>query len=700
MDLVPRLVPGDDELLEVLVEDVADDADREVGLTVQEHRGLAARRRAGCAVLLLALALARAWAGRLLGLGLDVLPRPGEALDVGAQLLLARPLGGGADDDAGGVRHDVAQDLLEAGALGVGQLAADARHRAVGHVDEVAAGQRDLRGETRTLVADRVLRDLHEHGLTGAEGVLDALGLVGLEAGGVPVDLTGVEHGVAALADVDEGGLHRGQDVLDPAEVDVAGHRDVRGLVDVVLDEDTVLEDAHLGAPVLVAHDHDPVDGLAAGEELGLGDDRATAAGLTALTTALLLRLETGRALDGDRLVALGARLTHAGRDVGGVVAGLGGGAGAAAATATTARATLVVGVTLGVGVDVGVGVAVGLRLVHGLDGPSTCSTRTSGVVRVGLLVLGLVLVVAAATAALAATAAARAAGAALLVGLGVGLLVGLGQVLVGGDGLVVLDVLDRLLDLGRRRAPAATGGHGLARVGRLEEHAEAGDRGGRAGVVVRVGDADGGQLLGLVERLDVDDGGAVDGRGLGPGGGVRLRLGGDLVVSGQRAGHELLDGGTGSVGLGARSPLRGPRGRGCVAGVDLLAGGALAGRTLGLGGLGGGARAASTRGCAGRVGPVAVSPVEAGASAAPSCAGDASAAAAGSMVVAFFVVRRGARRRGAGALAAGAASAAGAWASCPALPVMRRARRGTASRRRRRWCRWVPSGSLPSGAV
>ena len=450
---------------------------------MQEHRGLAAGRRAGRAVLLLALALARAGAGRLLGLGLDVLPRPGEALDVGAQLLLARPLGGGADDDAGGVRHDVAQDLLEAGALGVGQLAADARHRAVGHVDEVAAGQRDLRGETRTLVADRVLRDLHEHGLTGAEGVLDALGLVGLEAGGVPVDLTGVEHGVAALADVDEGGLHRGQDVLDPAEVDVAGHRDVRGLVDVVLDEDTVLEDAHLGAPVLVAHDHDPVDGLAAGEELGLGDDRATAAGLTALTTALLLRLETGRPLDGDRLVALGARLAHAGRDVGGVVTGLGGGAGAATTAATTARATLVVGVTLGVGVGRRASRSASASSTVSAD-PATCSTRTSGVVRVGLLVLGLVLVVAAATAALAATAAARAAGAALLVGLGVGLLVGLGQVLVGGDGLVVLDVLDRLLDLGRRRAAAATGRHGLARVGRLEEHAEAGDRGGRAGVV------------------------------------------------------------------------------------------------------------------------------------------------------------------------------------------------------------------------
>ena len=46
-----------------------------------------------------------------------------------------------------------------------------------------------------------------------------------LEAGGVPVDLAGVEHGVAALADVDERRLHARQHVLHPAEVDVADHR-------------------------------------------------------------------------------------------------------------------------------------------------------------------------------------------------------------------------------------------------------------------------------------------------------------------------------------------------------------------------------------------------------------------------------------------------------------------------------------------
>ena len=57
--------------------------------------------------------------------------------------------------------------------------------------------------------------------VAGLERVLDRARLA-VEAGGVPVDLAGVQHGVAALADVDERGLHAGQHVLHPAEVDVA----------------------------------------------------------------------------------------------------------------------------------------------------------------------------------------------------------------------------------------------------------------------------------------------------------------------------------------------------------------------------------------------------------------------------------------------------------------------------------------------
>ena len=91
----------------------------------------------------------------------------------------------------------------------------------LGHVDQVAARQRDLAGQPGALVADRVLGDLHEHRVAGLQRVLDAPGLA-VEAGGVPVDLAGVEHGVAALADVDERRLHGRQHVLHLAEVDVA----------------------------------------------------------------------------------------------------------------------------------------------------------------------------------------------------------------------------------------------------------------------------------------------------------------------------------------------------------------------------------------------------------------------------------------------------------------------------------------------
>ena len=54
--------------------------------------------------------------------------------------------------------EDGIRDLVRSRGLGdvykrQGQLAADAGHRALGHVDQEAAGQRDLRGEARALVA-------------------------------------------------------------------------------------------------------------------------------------------------------------------------------------------------------------------------------------------------------------------------------------------------------------------------------------------------------------------------------------------------------------------------------------------------------------------------------------------------------------------------------------------------------------------
>src|SRR5699024_7229765 len=111
-------------------------------------------------------------------------------------------------------------------------------------------------------------------------------------ADGVPVDLTGVEHGVAALAEVDEGSLHAGQHVLHAAQVDVADHRGLRLAGDVVLHEHAVLEHRDLRAAVALAHDHVAVDGLPPREELRLGDGRAAPPGVPPLTAALALGLQ------------------------------------------------------------------------------------------------------------------------------------------------------------------------------------------------------------------------------------------------------------------------------------------------------------------------------------------------------------------------------------------------------------------------
>ncbi len=554
VDGAPGVGAADDDLGEVLVEDVADHPNRHVGLAVEQRRGVAGG-----------------------GLLLDLLPLLLEALDVAGQLLLGGALGGGADDHARVVRDDLLEDLLEAGPLVLRQLAGDAGHRALGHVHQVAAGQRDLAGQAGALVADRVLGDLDQHGLAGLQHRLDPA-RAAVSAERAEVDLAGVQHGVAALADVDERGLHRRQHVLDLAQVHVA---DVAGgllLVDVVLDEHAVLEHADLGAGAGLAHHHDPLDGLAAGQELGLGDDRdAAAAQLAALAAALLLGLQAGGALDGLHLVrverGLGgaaprlADLHHGAHAVLGGLALLGALA-AAAATATAAarggqaggQVVLAVVLALVVGV-LGLGLLVGVLGV-GLDGLGA----------LGGLVGVLGVTTAAATAAPAAAAGRtavllplrlllRAGGGRLDLGRGLdlhglgglgGLLDGLGR--LGGlrGGLPGLGALPGLLDAHRGAHPAAAAdaavlelvvlglvlrGDGLGRLG-------LGGGRGLGGRGLRGGSGCGG----LLEHRGLEDrGGGADGTAAGA-----RRLGGHGLLDG-RLGRGLLDGLLGGGLLGHR---------------------------------------------------------------------------------------------------------------------------------------------------
>src|ERR1019366_8966520 len=130
-------------------------------------------------------------------------------------------LGGGPDDHPRVLRHDLLEYLLEPRSLRVRQLAADPGHRGSRHTNQVPARQADLAGQPGTFMPYRVLSDLDENRLAGLECRLDPLGLA-LQATGVEVDFTRVEDGVAALADVNEGRLHRGQHVLHLAEINVA----------------------------------------------------------------------------------------------------------------------------------------------------------------------------------------------------------------------------------------------------------------------------------------------------------------------------------------------------------------------------------------------------------------------------------------------------------------------------------------------
>ena len=220
------------------------------------------------------------------------------------ELLLRRTFRGGTDDHPRILGDDLLEDLLQPGALVLGQFAADPAHRPAGYEDHVAPGEADLAGEPGSLVPDRILGYLDEDRLARFQDVLDPARAVGPPQTD-PVDLAGVDDGVPAAADVDERRLHRRQHVLDPAEMNVADHGLLGRPADVVLDQHVVFEYPDLDPVAGLADDHDPVDGFAAGQELGLADDRRPApAGLAALPPALLLGLEAGRTLQRRHLVA------------------------------------------------------------------------------------------------------------------------------------------------------------------------------------------------------------------------------------------------------------------------------------------------------------------------------------------------------------------------------------------------------------
>ena len=192
--------------VELAAEHVAKYADRQVRLLEDERGGLDAGRSA-----------------------LEHLVQLVQVGDLPLEVLLLGALRGGPDDVAALVLMrgvNLLQALAHLGPLAVGEAPADADATALGHVDQVAAGDRDLHRKAGALRLQRILDDLDDDLLTALDQLVDstslaatALGL-GLAVGGD--DLVDVQEAVALQPDVDEGSLHPGQHVVDDALVDVA----------------------------------------------------------------------------------------------------------------------------------------------------------------------------------------------------------------------------------------------------------------------------------------------------------------------------------------------------------------------------------------------------------------------------------------------------------------------------------------------
>ena len=153
LGLAVAVVAGDHDLVDVLVVEVADRALDQRAFLVDEGRRARVQRQ-----------LAHA------------LPEAHQIFEVALDLGLGAGRAGGAQDDAHALRHlEVLGDLLEALAVGgVGDLARDAAAAAgVRHQHRIAAGEREIGGERRALVAALFLDDLDQQDLAALDDFLD-----------------------------------------------------------------------------------------------------------------------------------------------------------------------------------------------------------------------------------------------------------------------------------------------------------------------------------------------------------------------------------------------------------------------------------------------------------------------------------------------------------------------------------------------
>ena len=252
-DPLLRAVVVDEQALEVVGEQVSDDAQGQLGLLVEERR-------------------------RLLGLCacLDLLPEALQEDEIAFDVFRGCALGGGADDDAPLLDLERLEDVAQTDPLAVLEPAGDAEALAARDVDHETTRQRDLRRQSRPLRLHRVLDRLDEDVLAAADQILDLLAVApALELG--DDDLVDVEEAVLLEPDLDEGCLHAREDVVDDTLVHVARDRAALWALEVDLGDLVVLEH---GDPLLADVDGD--------EELALRgrQRRATGRGSASLRGA------------------------------------------------------------------------------------------------------------------------------------------------------------------------------------------------------------------------------------------------------------------------------------------------------------------------------------------------------------------------------------------------------------------------------
>src|SRR5579863_1487088 len=113
--------------------------------------------------------------GLLLGLVLNVLPQIVEEQHVGGDLVLGAALGRGAGDETAGWSRPLARkNALQAQALLIAcNFAGDSHVLERGHVDHIAAGERDVRSDARALLPQWLLGDLDDDLLPFLEQIAD-----------------------------------------------------------------------------------------------------------------------------------------------------------------------------------------------------------------------------------------------------------------------------------------------------------------------------------------------------------------------------------------------------------------------------------------------------------------------------------------------------------------------------------------------